>query len=97
MRGRKNRAGLPVGGGELLYRDVQDETPERKLLAAVLLQAWYDCANKNLHIAFTAFKWAVDRSPMFNGICHELGASPVFVAQKFRDKFGDRFRLVGEA
>lgn len=96
FRGRKNRAGLPVAGGELLYRDSQDESPERKLLAAVLLQAWYDCASSDKHLALTSYQWAVDRSPMFKGICLELGASPAFVAQRFRDKFKARFSLVGE-
>ena len=74
-------------------RDGADEMPERKLLAAVLLQAWQDCNSADIHEAFSAFRWAVKRHPMFVAICEEMGANPGFVAERFEDEFGARFKL----
>lgn len=75
------------------HRDGADEMPERKLLAAVLLQAWQDCNSSDIHEAFSAFRWAVKKHPMFVAICEEMGASPDFVAERFEDQFGSRFKM----
>ena len=92
----RQRKGVKAHVAIKFNRDTADEMPERKLLAAVLLQAWQDCAGADLHEAFSAFRWAVKRSPMFVAICEELGADDSFVAHRFHEEFGERFRLVGE-
>lgn len=92
----RTRNGCTVKLEALKFRDTQDETPERKLLASVLLQAWQDCAGSDLHEAFSAFRWAVQKHPMFVAICGELGAAPDFVAGRFREEFSRRFQMVGE-
>ena len=80
---------------KVMFRDAQPEMPERRLLAAVLTQAWHDAGGGDLHEAFSAFRWVVTRHPMFLAICSELGISPDVIATRFREEFGPKFRLVG--